>query len=199
MGSVSNILHHRLNFRKVSVDSSNPSKGSKANSSKNLQGAPLLNKDPDAFLLSIVAQDKTWVHHFDPELKSQSLQWKHSSSPPPRKFKVVPSSGMVMTSVFWDCEGIIYIDYLQKGQGSDHHCRALCIPASTAPQGNCTETHNLAPSDFFLFPRLKYELLGRFPDDSGMISAVKTSLGLVQNSGTKPDFGCCYQDGENVF
>ena len=44
VGSVSNILYHRLNFRKVSaceVDSTNANERSKANSSKNLQGASL--------------------------------------------------------------------------------------------------------------------------------------------------------------
>ena len=30
-----------------------------------------------------VAQDETWVHHFDSEAKKQSLQWKHPGSPPP--------------------------------------------------------------------------------------------------------------------
>jgi hypothetical protein len=29
---------------------------------------------------------------------------------------LVPSAGKVMASVFWDAEGILFIDYLQKGK-----------------------------------------------------------------------------------
>ena len=58
----------------------------------------------------------TWGHHFTPEAKQQSKQWKHPGSPPPKKAKTVPSAGKVMASVFWDADGILLIDYLQKGQ-----------------------------------------------------------------------------------
>ena len=57
-----------------------------------------------------------WVHHFTQEAKQHSKQWKHSGSPPPKKAKTVPSAGKVMASVFWDADGILLIDYLQKGQ-----------------------------------------------------------------------------------
>ena len=35
--------------------------------------------DPEEFMLC----DETWVHHFDPEAKKQSMQWKHPGSPTP--------------------------------------------------------------------------------------------------------------------
>ena len=63
--------------------------------------------------------DETWVHHFTPEAKQQSKQWKHPGSPLPKKAKTVPSAGKVMASVFWDADGILLIDYLQKGQTID--------------------------------------------------------------------------------
>ena len=44
------------------------------------------------------------------------MQWKHPSSPPPKNTKVVSSAGKVMASVFWDAKGIVFIDYLQRGQ-----------------------------------------------------------------------------------
>ena len=34
--------------------------------------------------------DETWVHHFDPEMKSSSMQWKTPSSPTPKKARVEP-------------------------------------------------------------------------------------------------------------
>ena len=67
------------------------------------------------FPCSIITMDETWVHHYQPETKEQSKQWKHTSSLTPKKAKVVLSSGKVMASVFWDLQGIILIEYLQKG------------------------------------------------------------------------------------
>ena len=57
--------------------------------------------------------DETWVHHLTPECKQQSKQWKYPGSPMP---KTIPSAGKVMASVFWDADGVLIIDYLQKGQ-----------------------------------------------------------------------------------
>ena len=37
--------------------------------------------DPSNFIEQVVTQDETWVHHFDPESKIQSKQWKHPGSP----------------------------------------------------------------------------------------------------------------------
>jgi hypothetical protein len=34
----------------------------------------------------------------------------------PKKKRSVPSAGKVMESVFWDAEGILFIDYLEKGK-----------------------------------------------------------------------------------
>jgi hypothetical protein len=33
-----------------------------------------------------VTGDKSWVHHYQPELKHASVQWKHLSSPSTKKF-----------------------------------------------------------------------------------------------------------------
>ena len=33
--------------------------------------------DPSDFIERVVTQDETWVHHFDPESKMLSKQWKH--------------------------------------------------------------------------------------------------------------------------
>ena len=76
----------------------------------------LFEEDPANFLKRFVTTDETWVHYFTPEAIQQSKQWKHPGSPPPKKAKTVPSAGKVMASVFWDTDGILLIDYLQKGQ-----------------------------------------------------------------------------------
>jgi len=39
-----------------------------------------------------------------------------TGEPAPKKAKTVPSAGKVMATVFWDSQGVIYIDYLKKGK-----------------------------------------------------------------------------------
>jgi len=52
----------------------------------------LFNGNPDGFISRFLTVDETWIDHFDPESKVQGLAWKHASSPPPRKFRVVASA-----------------------------------------------------------------------------------------------------------
>ena len=62
----------------------------------------LFESDPVKFVWQIVTGDETWVHHWDPESKVESMQWRHAhaSSPPPRKFKTLPSAGKLMATIF---------------------------------------------------------------------------------------------------
>ena len=60
--------------------------------------------------------DETWIHHYTPEPKRQSKQWTEARCSAPKKTRSVPSAGRVMASVFWDAEGILFIDYLVKGK-----------------------------------------------------------------------------------
>jgi len=64
----------------------------------------------------LVTMDETWLCHYGPETKQQSLEWWHSGSPRPKKFRVQKSAGKVLASIFWDQNGILLIDYLPKGQ-----------------------------------------------------------------------------------
>jgi len=60
--------------------------------------------------------DETWIHHYTPESKRQSKQWTEVGCSVPKKTRLVPSAGKVMALVFWDAEGILFIDYLEKGK-----------------------------------------------------------------------------------
>jgi len=53
----------------------------------------LYNADPAKFLCRYFTMDDTWAHHFDPETKQQSKQWKHVTSPTPVKFHKIASAG----------------------------------------------------------------------------------------------------------
>ena len=46
------------------------------------------------------------------ESKVESMQWRHASSPPPRKFRTLPSAGKLMATIFWDSKGLLLINYL---------------------------------------------------------------------------------------
>jgi len=60
--------------------------------------------------------EETWLYHYDPETKQQSVEWRHSGLPRPKKFRVQKSVGKFLASIFWDQDGILLIDYLPKGQ-----------------------------------------------------------------------------------
>ena len=60
--------------------------------------------------------DETWIHWYTPKTKEQSEQWTSPSQRAPKKAKTVLSAGKVMATVFWDSQGVIYIDYLEKGK-----------------------------------------------------------------------------------
>ena len=66
------------------------------------------------FLLGLVTVDETWVYYCEPENKAQSLQCVGPGSPRPKKFKMQPSAGKVMVTVFWDAKGVIMLDFLPK-------------------------------------------------------------------------------------
>jgi len=60
--------------------------------------------------------DETWLYHYAPETKQQSLEWRHSGSPRPKKFRAKKSAGRVLASIFWDRDGVLLIDSLPKAQ-----------------------------------------------------------------------------------
>jgi len=65
----------------------------------------------------LVTMDETWLYHYAPETKQQSMQWRrHSVSPCPQNFRVQKSAAKVLASIFWDQDSILLIDYLPKGQ-----------------------------------------------------------------------------------
>jgi len=55
--------------------------------------------DPNDFLLRLVTMDEIWLYHYDLETKQQSIEWRHSSSPLPKKFRVQKSAGKVLASL----------------------------------------------------------------------------------------------------
>jgi hypothetical protein len=76
----------------------------------------LFNKNKTDFMRRFITMDETWIHHYTPESKQQSKQWTEAGCSAPKKTRSAPSAGNVTVSVFWDAEGILFIDYLEKGK-----------------------------------------------------------------------------------
>ncbi|GBM61069.1 Mariner Mos1 transposase [Araneus ventricosus] len=67
------------------------------------------------FLSHIVTGDETWCHHFELESKRQNKQWKHSTSPPPKKSKAVHTSSSKVMMSFFDHNGPLLVEFLERG------------------------------------------------------------------------------------
>ncbi|CAK1595648.1 unnamed protein product [Parnassius mnemosyne] len=63
----------------------------------------------------IVTGDETWVHHYEPESKQESIQWHKKGTPHPKKYKVSQSAGKIKATIFWDTDDILLIDYKERG------------------------------------------------------------------------------------
>ena len=55
----------------------------------------LFRLDPNDFLSRLVTVEETWLYHYDPETNQQSMEWRRSVSPRPKKFRVQKSAGKV--------------------------------------------------------------------------------------------------------
>ena len=115
VGSVETILHEKLGLSKVCARwvprmLTSVQKADRVEASRELLA--YYESDPDGFCSRIVTGDETWLHHWDPESKQESMQWKHVDSPPPRKFRSQPSAGKIMATIFWDSSGVLLIDYM---------------------------------------------------------------------------------------
>jgi len=113
------IIHEDFNIRKLSAQwvSKCP------NASQKCQGCQPSEQllecfrcDPNDFLPRLVTMDETWLYYYYPETQQQSMEWRHSGSPRPKKSRVQKSAGKCLATILWDEDGILKFDYLPKGQ-----------------------------------------------------------------------------------
>ena len=76
----------------------------------------LFKRNPNEFLCRFVTLDEIWIHWYTPENKEQSMRWISLVERALKKTKTVLSAGRVIGTIFWDSQGVIYIDYLEKGK-----------------------------------------------------------------------------------
>lgn len=118
-GTVYTILHEKLGLSKLSarwIPRMLTAQQKQIRADSSLALLHLYNENPEDFVSRVVTGDETWVHHYDPESKQESMQWSDKGSKPPIKARVRASAGKIMLTVFWDCKGIILVDFLPHKQ-----------------------------------------------------------------------------------
>ena len=87
----------------------------------------MFTRNKSEFLHQYITMDETWIHHFTPESNRQSAEWHAAGKSHAKRPKAQTSAGKVLASVFWDAQGIIFVDYLEKGQtiNSDYYINLL--------------------------------------------------------------------------
>jgi histone-lysine N-methyltransferase SETMAR len=130
IGSIHTIVHDHLGYRKICAQwvpklLSEEQRDNRAGMS--LMHLERYVKEGEGFLDMIVAGDETWCPHFQPETKKRSMQWKHANSPPPKKFMGTVRSSKIMVTVFFDCKGLLLLDFLPKGTtiNAKQYCSTL--------------------------------------------------------------------------
>jgi hypothetical protein len=68
-----------------------------------------LNKNETGFVHRFVTMNETWIHHYTLESK----QWTEGGFSALKKARSVPSAGKFLALVFWDAEGIWFVDNIE--------------------------------------------------------------------------------------
>jgi len=117
-GQAYNMMHEGLGFHKVCsrwVPRQLTPQHKSQRMGLSLQHLQRYQDEGDDMLSRIVTGDESWVHHYEPKTKRAAMQWIHPVSPAHKKFKVTPSAGKVMLTVFWDCHGVLLTEFQQRG------------------------------------------------------------------------------------
>ena len=58
------------------------------------------------------------------------MVWKHPQSPVRNKFRTAPFVHKVMLTAFWDCRGLLVLDFMPRGSpiNADRYCSTLSLP-----------------------------------------------------------------------
>ena len=85
----------------------------------------LFTRNKKDFLRRYITMNETWIHHFTPESKRASAEWRGEGESRPKRPKTQQSAGKA--SVFWDMHGMLLIGFLPKGQtiNSDYYIDLL--------------------------------------------------------------------------
>ena len=71
--------------------------------------------------------DETWIHHFTPESNQQSVEGTAAGESHLKWPKTQTSASRVLASLFWDTQGSLFIDYLEKRTINSKFYTALLV------------------------------------------------------------------------
>ena len=129
-GTLHTIIHEDLKMKKVCAQWV-PHNLTNAQKQKRVEICQQLvqqySADPEEFFAKLVTVDESWFFHETPEKKRQSMEWKHTGSPRPKKSQPGLFVRKQMATVFWDQEGILMVDWLPPNStiNSDQYCNSL--------------------------------------------------------------------------
>jgi len=88
---VGSIIHEDLDMRKLSAKwvPKCLTRIKDVNGASRLGNFGFFQRDANDFLSRLVNTGETWLYHYDPQTKQQSMEWWHSDSPRPKK---IPSA-----------------------------------------------------------------------------------------------------------
>jgi len=69
--------------------------------------------------------DETWLYHYEPEKKQQSMEWQHGGSAHTKKVCVQKSAVKVLALIFWKQDSILLIIF-QSAKLSTWSITHLC-------------------------------------------------------------------------
>ena len=83
--------------------------------------------NPDNFFHSIVTDDESWIHHYDPLSQLETKVWKWLGEQTPTRLRQERSAGKIMMIIFWDKDGVLLTEYLLRGTTINGQCYASII------------------------------------------------------------------------
>ena len=111
--SVRHILREELNMRKVCAKM--VPKQKECHKELCLTLLQCIENEPDLLNL-IITCEETWVLMYDTETKRQSMQWKSTSSPRPKKACMSNLKFKAMLIVFFDIQGVVMAEWVPSSQ-----------------------------------------------------------------------------------
>ncbi|XP_064488498.1 uncharacterized protein LOC135400592 [Ornithodoros turicata] len=135
------------------------------------------------FLPSIITGDETWCFQYEPSTKRQCAEWRSADDEKLRKPRMQKSRVKKLMTVFFDSKGIIHIEYIIQGRTVNTKYY-VGVPRSS------TYSPDLAPADFWLFPKLKLAMKGTRHDSIEDIQGVATKF---LRAIPKEDFRHCFE------
>ena len=83
--------------------------------------------NPAKFFHSIVTNDESWIHHYDPLSQLEAKIWKRLGEQTSTRLRQERSARKMMMIIFWDKDGVLLTEYLARGATTNDPYYALII------------------------------------------------------------------------